>query len=294
MELRPASEVDFEAEHAVLDVAEGGLRRRHGFPWSPPPFEAFAATHAHLLTTDPDRSWVALEGGRVVAFAAAFVRGDAWFLSDLFVDPDFQGCGIGSALLDRVWGDGPPKRITIADAIQPVSNAMYARRGLVPATPILELNGMPARRTLLLGSAQFGTAAASLAAAGPDSDSLARLDAAAYGFGRVADHAFWAKSARCTLWCRDGEPVAYAYVSPGGRMGPVAGRDGESAAAALAAELARHDGPPVHLDVPGSARELVETALAAGLRITGPPGLLLLSQGLEPPRGLAISGYWLL
>ena len=47
------------------------------------------------------------------------------------------------------------------------------------------------------------------------------------------------------------------------------------------------------LDVPGSARELVEAALAAGLRITGPPGLLLLSRGVEPPRALAISGYWL-
>ena len=57
-------------------------------------------------------------------------------------------------------------------------------------------------------------------------------------------------------------------------------------------ELARADGE-VSLDVPGSARELVETALAAGLRIAGPPGLLLLSRGLEPPRALVISGYWL-
>src|SRR3712207_3291250 len=146
MELRPASKADFEGEHAVLDAGEGGLRRRHGFPWTPPPFATFAATHAHLLATDPDRSWVALEGGRVVAFAAAFVRGDAWFLSDLFVDPDFQARGIGAALLDRVWGDGPPKRITIADAIQPVSNAMYARRGLVPTTPILELGGRSEER----------------------------------------------------------------------------------------------------------------------------------------------------
>src|SRR3712207_9061730 len=129
MELRPASKADFEGEHAVLDAGEGGLRRRHGFPWTPPPFAAFAATHAHLLATDPDRSWVALERGRVVAFAAAFVRGDAWFLSDLFVDPDFQARGIGAALLDRVWGDGPPKRITIADAIQPVSRSEERRVG---------------------------------------------------------------------------------------------------------------------------------------------------------------------
>jgi GNAT superfamily N-acetyltransferase len=283
MEFRPASEADFEAEHAVLDAAEGGLRRRHRFAWTPPPFEAFAATHAHLLTTDPDRSWVAVEHGRVVAFAAAFVRGDVWFLSDLFVRPEMHGRGVGSALLDRVWGVGPPKRITIADAIQPVSNAMYARRGLVPATPILEFGGVPT-----------GAETGSLEPADAAPAHLAALDAAAYGFDRAADHRFWATGARCTLWCRDGEPVACSYVSPGGRIGPLAGRDGDSAAAALAAELARHDGASVHLDVPGSGRELIETALAAGLRITGPPGLLLLSWGLEPPRGLAISGYWLL
>ena len=123
---------------------------------------------------------------------------------------------------------------------------------------------------------------------------LAALDAAAYGFDRAVDHRFWARGARRTVWCRGGEPVAYAYVAPGGRIGPLAGRDAEGAAAALAAELARSAGPPVHLEIPGSARELVEAALAAGLRMTGPPGLLLLSRGLEPPRGLAVSGYWLL
>ena len=141
MVVRRATEADFRAAHAVLDAAEGGVRTRHGFPWKAPPLEAFATTHRHLLATDPDRSWVAEAAGRVVGYAAAFTRGERWFLSDLFVAPAYQDAGLGSRLLEHAWGDGPAERMTLTDAIQPVSNALYARRGLVPTTPVLELGG---------------------------------------------------------------------------------------------------------------------------------------------------------
>jgi len=280
MDFRPATPADFPAEHRVLDAAEGGLRERHGFAWRPPPLEAFAAAHAYLLGTDPARSWVAEDDGEVVAYTAAWERDGHWFLSDLFVHPDVQARGVGTRLLDLAWGDGPERRITLADAIQPVSNAMYARRGLVPATPMLELGGTPRAD------------APALEPAAAEPDALAALDAAAYGFDRAPDHAHWSGVEPPTLWLRGGEPVAYSYGTWSGRIGPVAGADPSAAADALRAELARADGD-VSLDVPGSARDVVEAALAAGLRITGPPGLLLLSRGVEPPRALVISGYWL-
>ena len=47
------------------------------------------------------------------------------------------------------------------------------------------------------------------------------------------------------------------------------------------------------VDAPGSAREVVSAGLAAGLRLGELPGLVLLSEGVEPPRSLAFSGYWL-
>jgi GNAT superfamily N-acetyltransferase len=282
VEIRPATEADFDAELAVMAAAQGALRRRHAFPWTPPTREAFAATHAHLLATDPGRSWVAEEGGRLVGYSAAFTRGDVWFLADLFVDPGHQAAGVGTRLLERAWGDGELRRMTLTDAIQPISNALYGRRGLVPSTPVLELGG-PAGEVPPSG----------LEPREPDARTLAVLDAAAYGFDRVADHAFWSGHARCTVWGRAGEPVAYSYAGPGARIGPVAGTDGSAAAGALAGELARLNGRPAALDVPGSSRELVELALAAGLRITGPPGFLLLGRGLAPPRALALGGYWL-
>jgi GNAT superfamily N-acetyltransferase len=281
MELRPATPADFEAELRVLDAAEGGLRKRHGFGWRPPPLDAFANAHAYMLETDPSRSWLAEEDGVVVAYAAAWERDGHWFLSDLFVHPDVQARGVGTRLLELAWGDGPERRMTLADAVQPVSNAMYARRGLVPATPMLELGGTPRVDSGVLEPTA------------PEPAALAAVDAAAYGFDRAGDHVHWSRVEPGTAWLRGGEPVAYSYGTPSGRIGPVAGVDPPAAVDALRSELARAEGE-VSLDIPGSARDLVEAALAAGLRITGPPGLLLLSRGLEPPRALVISGYWLL
>jgi hypothetical protein len=108
------------------------------------------------------------------------------------------------------------------------------------------------------------------------------------------DHALWNETAEsATLWLAGGEPAAYSYVSAAGVIGPHAGRDEASAANALSAELARRAGRTVSLAVPGSSAQLVEVALAAGLRMTD-PGLLLLSPPAGPPRTLAIHSDWLL
>jgi hypothetical protein len=150
-----------------------------------------------------------------------------------------------------------------------VSNALYALRGLTPVTPILTFDGIPS------GAARAEEAGADLAA----------IDAAAYRFDRAPDHRYWEGIARRTTW---GD--AYSYAFPGGAIGPVAGLTPAAAARALAGELACADGA-VRVRVPGAARELVEVALRAGLRLQPVPGLLLLSDGLEPPASLAPSGY---
>jgi hypothetical protein len=121
---------------------------------------------------------------------------------------------------------------------------------------------------------------------------FAALDLAVYGFDRSIDHAFWGRQSRATLWQKYGEPVAYAYASPQGWIGPLAGRSEADAVDALNAELARSTF--VTLEIPGSAPALVEAALSAGLRLIHPPGLLLHSRPATLPTELVISGYWLL
>ena len=241
---------------------------RRGFAVPAPSLEVFSILQRHVLSTGV--SYVAEDDGGVVGFGSAWTRGDDWFLACLFVRGRAQGHGVGPALLDAVWGDALRRR-TVTDAIQPVSNVLYGRRGLVPATPLLTFTGGP-------------RVDASEDEAPGD---VAAIDAAAYGFDRTVDHRYCELQARRSEW---GD--AYSYIFPGGDIGPVAGMTPAAAARALAVELARSDGP-VRVRIPGSARELVEVALHAGLRLDAVPGLVLLSPGVEPPMALAPSGYML-
>lgn len=278
---RPATEDDIEAEHRVFVAAEGGLLERHGFGWpTAPPLETLAPGLRHLIRADGARAFVAVVDGAVVGYSNAFVREDAWFLASLFIDPGHQGRGIGRRLVERSIAGAPRRRMTITDAIQPISNALYARFGLLPATPII---GFAGASDISSGTELVPTEATP--------DTLGALDRIAYGFDRAIDHAFWRSQAEPTLWRRSGEPVAYSYRWPTGRIGPICGRDGPSAADALKAELL--DGAPHRVDIPGSSRTLMAAALGAGLQLRAPAGLLLVSDDAPLPTSLAISSYGL-
>ena len=176
--------------------------------------------------------------------------------------------------------------VAFTEAIQPVSNTLYARRGLLPMTPMLLLIGVP----------RIDRGANGLTAARPTPEALAAIDRSAYGFDRSIDHELWSRmSSRSTLWLDDGEPCAYSYRgSFASVIGPVAGVDAPSAARALRAELADTPaGDSVRVNVPGTATALVQVALEAGLRFDD-PGLLLLSSGATLPSSWAPQSYWLL
>jgi GNAT superfamily N-acetyltransferase len=282
VELRPTTAEDLPELQELFLSAIGSVYEPHGFAPPVPPVGAFAAQHLHLLATDPERCFVATRQGKRVGYVAAWLRGRDWFLGSLFVAPAAHGAGVGTRLLEAVWSDGNLRRRTLTDAIQPISNALYARRGLVPATPLLSFSGVPTR--------PMSEHALTTDAGG--ASSLVEIDEAAYGFDRSVDHRLWGELGERTIWLRDDRPAAYSYRFRGGAVGPVAGVDPEAAASAIEGELARSDGP-VSLRIPGSSRSLVGRALAAGLRLSPTPGLLLLSDGVSPPTSLAIGSYTL-
>jgi hypothetical protein len=268
VELRPTTDGDLPALHAIFLGAIGSVFLPHGFEPPTPTLETFSNLQGHLLRTGT--SIVAEADGTVVGYGSSWVRGDDWFLASLFVAQAAHGQGVGTALLDAVWTPATRRR-TMTDAIQPISNALYGGRGLVPATPLLTFLGRPQIEAPL--------------AQGTGTADLRRIDELAYGFDREVDHLHWSRHAVRTEW-----PDAYSYAFPGGEIGPVAGATPAAAAAALAAELAAAAGT-VRVYIPGSARLLVEVALAARLRLAPVPGLLLLSRGVEPPAALAPSSY---
>jgi putative acetyltransferase len=269
VDLRPAADADLPALHAIFVAAVRSVFEPHRFAPPAPRFEVYASLQQHIVRTGS--SVVAIVGdGRVLGFASSWQRDGDWFLASLFVDPAAHGRGVGSALLESVWDDADVRR-TITDAIQPVSNGLYGRRGLVPATPVLGFSGRPRP--------------AGAPPARSEPADLGAIDAAANGFDRAVDHAYWQQHARRTTWAR-----AYSYAFPGGDIGPVAGLDPAAAARALAGELALAQGD-VRLRIPGTSRALVEVALAAGLQPTLVPGLLLVLESAAPPTALAIAGY---
>ena len=276
MELRPTTVGDLPALHEVFRAAISGVYLPHGFQPPSPPADVFTTQQEHVLRTGV--SHVAVHEETILGFASAWSRGGDWFLASLFIAPGAQGRGLGRRLLDAVWVGEFARRRTITDAIQPISNALYASRGLVPTTPVLVFSGVPSP----------GGAAPLEQGLGE----LAPIDAAAYGFDRAVDHDYWERHARRTVWLREGEPVAYSYAFPGGSIGPVAGVDPAAAADALEGELASVEGS-VYVRVPGSSRTLVATALSRGLKLSPTPGLLMLSETAAPPASLAIAGYML-
>jgi GNAT superfamily N-acetyltransferase len=258
--------------------------------------------YGHLQATDPERFVVAVtqdpeapHGERIIGFAAAVQRERLWFLSMCFVLPEAQGRGVGRALLaatgpttDVASDDGV--RATATDAVQPISNALYASLGIVPRVPLLDLIGHPMRPAAfgslppgirpvsfeeLAGGAPGSTAAtdghASLASA------VDALDRATLGVAHPMDHRFLRQDGR-RGWLYhgpDGQPIAYGYVTEAGRVGPVATLDD-----ALLAPILGHLTSAVTprgafaMWLPGTADRALVAALQAGFRLDQFPVLL--------------------
>lgn len=225
----------------------------------------------HLLETDPDSCYVADDRRRVVAFGIVMRRGAEAFLSFLFVEPRWQGRGIGRALFDACVagaGEGIERLSTCVEANQPVSTGLYARMGLVPRTPLYLLRGD-------LPDEALPTVPDSIARLPVRAGDAAALDRSLLGYERPQDHAFWARERTGTLFTDEaGAVIGYGYAHPSGRIGPVAALD--------PAYLRGFVGYLVRLTqvlegrqlvVPGPATSLLVPLLQAGLHIDGTPAI---------------------
>ena len=148
-------EGDADEAARIIVAALNDLLARQNRPPVAGAGEALGPVLAHLARTDPERFWLAAEGERIVGFGSAWTRSELRFLSGLFVLPGWQGRGVGRGLLERAmdtdrWADGT--MAVISSAANPISNRLYARRGMYPLMPVLSLSGpLPARASGPLG-----------------------------------------------------------------------------------------------------------------------------------------------
>ena len=240
--------------------------------------------HRHLLETDPDGFVVAGRGDdgneKLAGFAAAVRRGELWFLSMLFVRPQDQGRGVGRALLQALLPSDGAALATATDTAQPISNALYARFGIVPRMPIFSVVGRPERDGVFppLPGDLEAVPFESLRGEDEAAKIVDTLDREVLGFVHPHDHAFAVAEGRRGFVFRDatgGAAVGYGYASEVGRIGPVAVRD-PGLLAAVVGELARVIVPrgASAVWVPGAAGDTLGALLDAGFRLEGFPVLL--------------------
>ncbi|MEJ7753613.1 MAG: GNAT family N-acetyltransferase [Candidatus Limnocylindrales bacterium] len=292
--IRPMQVADLPDCADVFYAALDELYARIGRPPLPHNPEPMIRLFGHLLETDPGRCHVAETGSGVVAFGIAHRRASTWFLSFLFVRPEQQSAGLGRQLTMRCLAegdggvdgtgalpsDGLLTHAVCAEAIQPVSLALYASLGMRPRVPILLLTGKPGP-DLRVGdpTALEAIPFAELAAA--DHRTLAAsvdaIDLATLGYEHPQDHRFLARSGRQGWLFREratGESVGYGYAQPSGRLGPVATTDARwlsSAVAHLFGAVTPTDGWQLH--VPGPS-PLLPLLLRGGFRLDGDAPIL--------------------
>ena len=289
--LRPARDDDLPA---CLDTWHGAVDDyglRVGRPPTPRSYGQLRLLVAHALATDPGRFWVAVcpatDGGeRIVGFVSATVRGPVWYLAMLFVRPGEQAAGLGSALLERVLpapGEGLV-RATCTDSAQPIANALYARIGIMPRLPVLQLVGRPDQAPL--PELPAGVIAVPFedvelnGGDGRDDGGLAvtldALDRAVLGYERPLEHALLRRTGRhgFLFRARGGRALGYGYVADSGRLGPIALDDPELAAPALGQLTRMIDPPGAYLAwIPGSFGQAAAALLRSGFRLEDFPAL---------------------
>src|SRR5947208_7825077 len=112
----------------VFSRAVAALRSGQGVTATTRPPTATAARIAYLQHHDPAASWIARGGGATIGFAQAMLRADLWVLAHLFVTPELQAHGVGTALLQRAheYGLHVPFGI-ISSSADPHAIGRYAR-----------------------------------------------------------------------------------------------------------------------------------------------------------------------
>jgi hypothetical protein len=225
--------------------------------------------------------------------------------------PEHQGRGVGRALLTQILpsldaaanpappedagktaatdraasasaaahDDRPPGVLAMCtDSAQPVSNALYARFGIVPRMPVFNLVGTP--NPAALSRLPAGVEAVPFGKSDP-SAAIDAVDRTILGYAHAADHAHLRAMGRTGFVYRsdDGDLLGYGYSSEAGRFGPVALLD-ETLTAPVLGHLMTVIRPrgATTVWVPGANDRAMVALLRAGLRVEGFPALICWSR----------------
>lgn len=229
---RPMVAADLASTALVRRSAIASLERSEGrepdmAPIPPPPL-----IHRHILKMYPGGSWVGEINGLVMGYAQALVRGDVWYLSQLFVLPEVHGHDLGRGVLERAlaYGDerGARVRAVIASS-SPVAQALYMRAGMMTAGVGYRISG-PVDALLALPEPQANQKR--VVDCSGWQDRIAALDREVWGAELRDQHTLFlygggtlAEETGSFALTQNGELLGYGYVSDDGWTGSIAARE---------------------------------------------------------------------
>ena len=283
--IRPMVADDIVGAEATWHAAINGMRAASGQPVEERTDDSTRQTQGrigYLLGTDPDGSWVAVDGaGEVVGLAQALVREDVWVLSKLGVAPGGQTQGTGKALLDAALGYGTDVGVgLIFCSRDPRAMRRYTRAGF-DLNPSMSASGPVDRRLARDADVRQGT--------GDDLELVATLDRLARGGSRRPEVDVLLGEG-CQLWVLDGRGYA---VMDGAKLQVLAADDEKSAVALLRTCLAESPGnEPAELKWMTAGQQwAIHVALEAGL-VLQPSGPVM-TRGMSgtPPWSLPSGAF---
>ena len=238
LSFREGSNADLPATFALSERAMHDSAARHGaVPPEPPPSEerirgdwARQRGLIEFIAAQPQGRYVICEDGdgKLIGYARMVRFGAMEELTELMVDPDHQGSGVGRALLERCWPGDPTRelgRIVVA-AGAPSDLTLYTQFGVMPIgghwhmrARVDEYRHRRSQETdAPLPEVHVLTPARAV-------DEWTTMEPDAIGHERPALHEFFARDRSCLAFARSPSerPDSLCWVSSGGEIGPAIG-----------------------------------------------------------------------
>jgi GNAT superfamily N-acetyltransferase len=182
-----------------------------------------------FLDAQPDRRYLIAENSTgPVAFARIVQFGAMEQLTDLMVDPRYQGEGLGRRMLEGIWpGDPSPSlgRIVVATGA-PRDLSLYTEFGVMPVAGHWHMRQATASYLEHRSQETDATEAGSVVVLTVERavTEWKRLEPEAIGHERPALHEFFGRDRACLATVdADGTPKALCWVSTDGDIGPAVG-----------------------------------------------------------------------
>jgi GNAT superfamily N-acetyltransferase len=204
--------VDDQRTHAGLPPLEMRFK-------TPPPLLR------HIYEQDPDLSWGAYDGDTLVGFATSHMRDRQWHGAYMFVDPDHQNRGLGTALLRTELAEAEKREAYITSqctfTYNPKAIALYTRLGMFPRKNLMLLEG-PACKEMKCPDLTETVVPRLIDSTALLAD-LNHMDREIRGINRSVDHCYWLADENHTgyVFAVGGTLVGYAYISHQGFVAPV-------------------------------------------------------------------------